>query len=408
MDPEIPDNIRIVHSRLNKDRLKKPFSFIIKHKFSLSSLIILIAIVWVALWYRSYFLSKIKPIAQDTSDIFYNATKSKVEPTITPSPTSNVLGTQSSSNSFDDSAPTPFPTFPPIPTLAPIDTSTYTTTSSTSNSSTNSNCSTGSGVANAWYSDVYPNPLITASNGSANLTVAIRDCTKNVASVNDQLTISLSSGDSNTQVNGNNLPYSINATNGQANFTVTSQVSGTVVLVVHDQTAGFDITNISNSNPSISFSGSGGTSGNSNCSTANGTPNSWYSDVYPPSSIQTGSSGTVNVNIRDCGQSDVSSDSLTISQTSNDSSLTVNGSSLPVTISVQNGTASFTVSSQNAGTDTLLIKDTTSNFTVTDAGNSNPTITFTGSSITPTPTPNVTPTPTPDDSDTITPVPTGS
>jgi hypothetical protein len=147
-------------------------------------------------------------------------------------------------------------------------------------------------------------------------------------------------------------------------------------------------------------------SGNSSCTTANGTPNSWYSDFYPASPISstTGSPVTINVHIRDCGQNDVSSDSLTISQTSSDSTLTINGSSAPVTIQVQNGQANFTVNSQNAGTDTLQIQDTTSNFPVTDIHNTQPlSITFSGSSTTPTPTSTATPTPTP--TATITPTP---
>ena len=419
---KVAEPVQVSYSRIKIESIKKIIPFLLKHITSAVSLISLIIIIAAAIWYRGYFLSKIKTAPKDISDVFYTAPTDKPNPTFAvPTPSNdNVLG--ASNNSVSDnstendtfSTPTPFPTFPPLPTftLAPAST---TTTSSTNNSG-NSNCNTGSGVANAWYSDVYPNPPISASNGSVNLTVTIRDCNRDTASVNDQLTISLSSGDSNTQVNGNSLPYSVNAQNGQAGFSVSSQVSGTVVLVVHDSTAGFDITDVNNHNPSISFSATS-SSGNSSCSTANGTPNSWYSDVYPPSSpVSTGVTTTFHVNIRDCGQNDVSSDNLTISQTSNDSSLTINGSSPPVNVQVQNGIATFTVSSQNAGTDALLVKDTTSGFTVTNTSNTNPSITFIGSSSdnsTPTPTSALsdtspTPSPTPTTSPSTTPIPTGS
>jgi hypothetical protein len=388
--------------RLNTRPVKIFFSFLFRHWLLTIGAVCLIMFLSGAVWFRNYLSSTIKPVIQSSTGIFYKASSNKTVPTIAVSPSveknSVPSETENTSDSIDYTSfntPTPFPTFPPIPTAIP-QTTTY--TSSSSNSSSNSNCSTGGGVANAWYSDVYPNPPITTSNGSIDLTVVIRDCNKNTASVNDQLTISLNSGDPNTQINGNSLPYSVNAQNGQASFTVSSQVSGTVVLVVHDQTAGFDITNVNNSNPSIAFSVSNG-SGNSHCTTASGVPNSWYSDVYPPGSVEAGQTATFRVNIRDCGQNDVSSDNLTISQTSSDASLTINGSTPPVNISVQNGVATFTVTSQNAGTDTLLVKDTTSGFTITDSSNSNPSITFTGSSMASTPTP----TPTPDDTDTPTP-----
>ena len=237
------------------------------------------------------------------------------------------------------------------------------------------------------------------------MTVTIRDCNSNTAPVNDSLSISLSSGDSNTQINGNNLPYSVTTQNGQASFTVTSQVSGTVVLVVQDTTSNFTVTNINNSNPSITFNG-GSTSGNAHCTTANGVPNFWYSEVSPnsPVTANTGQTVIFTVNIQDCGKNNVSSDNLTFSQTSNDTGLTINGSSAPVSVQAQNGVATFNVTTSNAGTDNFTIQDTTSNFTVTDGNNQNPSIVFSGSSSpTPTPTPTETPTDTPTPTPIITP-----
>ena len=127
-------------------------------------------------------------------------------------------------------------------------------TSGSSGSSGNPNCTTSAGAPNAWYSDVYPNPPITTNTGSVGLQVVIRDCFKNTATVDDALSISLSSGDSGTKVNGNSLPYTLSAQNGVANFTVSSQVNGTVTLVVTDTAGGFTITDPNNHNPSITFS----------------------------------------------------------------------------------------------------------------------------------------------------------
>lgn len=129
-------------------------------------------------------------------------------------------------------------------------------TSGSTGNTGNANCTTSAGAPNPWYSDVYPNPPITTTTGSVGLQVVIRDCFKNTTSVSDNLNISLSSGDSNTQINGNNLPYTVSAQNGVANFTVSSQVNGTVTLVVTDTTSGFTITDPNNHNPSITFSGS--------------------------------------------------------------------------------------------------------------------------------------------------------
>lgn len=135
----------------------------------------------------------------------------------------------------------------PIPTIA------YSESSYNHNSSGNSNCTTGSGVPNSWYSDVYPNPPITTNTGSVKLFVNIRDCNKNDAPVSDKLTITLVSGDPNTQINGNNPPYIITTQNGEASFEVSSQNSGTVTLVIQDITSSFSITDINNHNPSINF-----------------------------------------------------------------------------------------------------------------------------------------------------------
>jgi hypothetical protein len=242
--------------------------------------------------------------------------------------------------------------------------------------------------------------------------VYIRDCNQQTAPVSDDLKISLSSGDANTQINGNNLPATVTTQNGIASFSVSSQVTGTVTLVVRDTSSNFTVTNVNNNNPSIIFTnnGSSASSGNPNCTTAAGTPNFWYSDVSPasPISANTGSTVTLTVSIKDCGKNNVSSDNLTLTQTSSDSSVTVNGSSAPVSVQAQNGQATFSIVSQNAGTDTFTIQDTTSNFAVTDANNQSPRIVFSGSSTSATPTPVPTNTPSATDTPTTSPIPSAT
>ncbi len=418
--PKFPKFLRL--PRLNIKPVRKTMAFLIKHKISVTSLVFVIAFITVALWYRGYLISKMN-VAQDnaSSEGFYSAKFDSPFPSIaTPSPsdtpdTTSVLGTSTKNSASYYNVPltfpTPFPTFAPLPTIVPlpITTTTITNTSSNNNSSGNPNCTTGSGVPNSWYSDVYPNPPVTTNTGSVTLIVYIRDCNKNTAPVNDSLTITLSSSDSTAKINGSSSPVTIQAQNGLASFTVSSQNNITDTFTVQDTTSNFTITDINNHNPSVTFTNnsSGSSTGNPNCTTGSGTPNFWYSEVSPasPISANTGSTVTLTVNIKDCGKNNVSSDTLTFSQTSNDSSLTVNGSSASVSIQAQNGVATFTVSSTNAGTDTFTIQDTTSNFTVTDANNHSPSIVFSGSSstATPTPAPSATPTPSPTGSPTPSP-----
>jgi hypothetical protein len=379
--------------------------------------------ITLAMWYRGYLLSKMNAGANNngSDEIFYSTKSENPVPVITipvpsPSDNSNVLNTNNNSNSYSNTSfilPTPFPTFAPLPTIAPAPTVTTTNTSSTSNSSGNPNCTTGSGVPNAWYSDVYPNPPMTTSTDSITLIVYIRDCNKNTAPVNDNLTVTLTSNDSTAKINGSLSPATIQTQNGQASFSVSSQNTTTDTFTIQDTSNNFTVTDINNHNPSVTFTNtsSGNSSGNPNCTTANGVPNFWYSEVSPSSPVAaaTGSTVTFTVNIQDCGKNNVSSDNLTFSQTSNDSSLTVNGSAPPVSVQAQNGVATFNVTSQNAETDTFTIQDTTSNFTVTDANNRNPSVVFSGSSSTPTPTPTSNPaTPTPTPPSTLTPTPTNT
>ncbi len=410
--PKIP-NFKFPSFKL--EALWNVLGFIKRHKLIIISIILLVAFIWGSLVLRSYLLSKMKITSNSTNDNgdFYTSTQNNPIPTTElPSPTIVPNNSASSNNYYNFATPTPFPTFAPLPTLTPIPTlppiTTTTTTSSSSNSTGNSNCTTGSGTPNSWYSDVYPNPPITTGTGSITLLVYIRDCYQKNAPVSDNLTITLTSSDSTARINGQTSPVKIQTQNGYASFTVSSTQNITDTFTVHDDTSNFTVTDVTNHNPSVTFSGNG--SNNTNCTTASGTPNFWYSEVYPPSSttINTGSSANFTVTIRDCSKTAVSNDKLTITQTSSDSSFTINGSSSPVTIQASNGQASFSVSSSNAGTDTFTVHDDTSNFTVTTPSNNNPNITFTASSATPSPTPTSAPAATPTLTPTSSPTPTAS
>lgn len=247
---------------------------LIRHKFLLGGVafsVLLIVFMAVSI-YRGYFMISTNNTANAVLGTSTNSkmnkafAKSSPKPTsINPSPTdilspseSTVLGTYDTSTYVPPTVvpptavpPTPFPTFTPEPTSVPV---TVPATTTSSNSSGNSSCTTGSGVPNSWYSDVYPNPPITTSNGNITLIVDIRDCSiHNVSSVS-KLKVLLSSGDPNTQVNGQSLPVTVSTQNGQASFSVSSQIAGTVVLTVQDTTDSFTVTNIDNNNPSIVFS----------------------------------------------------------------------------------------------------------------------------------------------------------
>jgi len=152
----------------------------------------------------------------------------------------------------------------------------------TNNTSGNPNCTTNAGIPNSWYSDLYPNNPINTSSGSVELSVVLRDCNKATAQVSDTIRISLLSGDTSTKINGNTLPYQLNASNGEAKFTVSSAASGTVTLKVEDTTKSFTVTNTSNANPSISFTGASANPTPAPTAQATGTPTSSPTSTAPP------------------------------------------------------------------------------------------------------------------------------
>jgi hypothetical protein len=263
--------------QLKLESIKRIISIIYGNKFLLISSISVIAVfaLIVTTIYRAYILYYERPVQKETKHLALNFT-----PSVAPSPTlespspsidpssadTSVLGTSSDSNSnvagysgtLD--TPTPYPT--PLTTSIPDSTITITdsTTSDTSSVSNNTNsdpnCNSASGVANSWYSDIYPASPASTITGSVTLSVTLRDCNKNTASVSDKLSISLSSGDSNAQINGNNLPYSITTQNGTASFNLSSQIAGTVTLAIQDISGNFSITDPNNKPESVIFTSS--------------------------------------------------------------------------------------------------------------------------------------------------------
>jgi len=252
------------------DQIKQIPTFLFRHKFIAGGAIFSVAlIIFIAgAIYRGYFMISATTDRSNSSSgtkisKTNNSIASSAKPTlVSPSPSDNpspsqstVLGASdgSSSDTSDDTNSVPSVAVSPIPTDIPEPTA---TPASTSSSSGNSNCTTVAGVPNSWYSDFYPVSPISTSNGSVTLTVNIRDCNINNVSSSSILKISLSSGDPNTQINGQSLPVSITTQNGQASFTVSSQVNGTVGLTIQDTTDSFSVTDTNNSNPNINFNGS--------------------------------------------------------------------------------------------------------------------------------------------------------
>lgn len=397
-------------------------SLVVNHK-KLIIMTIVITVVGIqfgraAMALRSRLLAQLTAPKQSQSGKIYYATGSAHAESSLPIPThdtSDVLGSssdpipQTNDTDYIATIPTlipmptdyPAPTLMPIPTFAPIPTSTPPL-----------NCA---GTANVDKSQVYVSSNSVQVGSTSTITVELRDCNNNLAS-NDSLRISLQNSDATAKVNGQSPSVTIQAQNGKATFTVASQTAGTDTFLITDTNQNFPVTMPGYRNPSVTFTNN--TSGNSNCTTPGGTPNTWYSDVYPnpPVSTTTGSQ-EMQVVIRDCNKNEVSNDTVKITITGGDTNAKINGSSSPYSFSVQNGKGNFTVTSQVAGTVTLSVQDTTNSFTITDTNNHNPSISFSfpaSSTPTPTagptnsPTPTSGPTPAATDTPGITPTPTSA
>lgn len=325
-----------------------------------------------------------------------------------------VLGvsTDTTSGSSTDISNNAVPTTPPLPDPTPIPSYSPIPTSTVSYSTSSSPSSSCSGTPNADNSQVYINSgsgFVTISAGSsATIVVDLQDCGNNKVS-GDHLTITLTSGDSATTINGNSIGsgFKAQAQNGVYTFQVSSPNATTAVFAVQDTDHNFAVTMPGYKNPQVSFtSGSstsstgGSTSSNPNCTTGSGVPNFWYSIFTPSSTISTSTSTTITVTIKDCAKNTVGSDAIAISMNSGDSGVQIS----PASFTTSSGTAAFTVSSQVATTATFTIKDVTNKFNVTDAYNQQLKITFTGNGSSASPTPSSTASPT----SSPTPTPTAS
>lgn len=393
----------------------KIISFIINHKILILVSVISISLVVFGVWamkVRGNLLASMKSAQKDSSNGVYYS--------VTPAPNSNFNNLPSFDNSVlgasDEASPKAvgndtfsIPISYPIITQIPLPTAIPEQFTAVTNTSTPS-CAGTPTVDN---SQVYVSPSTTQVNNTSTISVELSDCNNTIAPVSDSLTITLVSGDAGTKINGASAPVTLATQNGKVSFSATSYNATTATFLITDTTRSFSVTTPGYHNPSITFTNN--SSGNANCTTAAGVPNSWFSDVYPVSdptiTAVVGSTVTFTVEIRDCFKSETSiTDTLSISLSSGDPSTKVNGNNFPFSIATQNGHASFTITSSNAGNNTFIVQDTTSSFTVTDTNNHNPSAIFNGSStVTPTdvPTsaPTDTPAPTPTDTPTLTPTP---
>ncbi len=138
-------------------------------------------------------------------------------------------------------APTPFPTFAPLPTSAPVVVTTPPL-----------NCA---GTAKEYNSQVYVSAKSVAVGATSTITIELRDC-KNTLASNDSLRVTLQSGDASTKLNGQSAPITLQAQNGKASFTVTSQVASANTFLITDTNQGFPVTMPGYHNPTVTFTSS--------------------------------------------------------------------------------------------------------------------------------------------------------
>ncbi len=369
-----------------------------------------------ALKMRSDIVSKIK-MAQTNisgstiSDNFPSVSSDSAvlnpSPLDSPSPSDNsVLGVSTDSTSSYSvgggnitSVPTPLPSFipSPLPSYAPQSAPTTAT-----NTSSPPSCS---GTPNADNSQVYVTPSSTAVNNAVNIRVELRDCNNTLVS-NDNLTMSLISGDSSTTINGSSAGFSYNAQaqNGLYSFAVNSQKPGTNTFKIQDKDHNFEVTIPGYHPPAVTFTITG--SGNSSC-TADGDAE-WSNAYFPSNAVNVGSNVTITIDLRDCNkQATLQSDTITITPNSVDSTFQFVGYGSGA-FSLPQGQSSFQVTSQNPGLKTFTIRDTTNRFDVTGPHYSSPSVTFSGSSTPPSPSPSASDTPTPTPSSSPSPSPSVS
>lgn len=272
----------------------KAISLLINHKFLIIFLTSFLIVGGVVIWTRSYLISKIKIAQSDTSGTSLpsyslvpdspDISSNNPSPTDTPSPADNgVLGI--SADSLSTPTPFPDPTYTPIPKPSPTPivvvtpSPTTSVTSLASSGSPHSCANTGEspGIPTFWYSET--SSLQTVSD-TATININLYDCNNSITSVSDTLTITQSSGPGTT-VNSSSLPITIKTTNGQASFTVSSQIAGTAVYIVTDTTRSFAVTDPNNNPPRVTFTISAPTS------TPTPTPTSTLTPTPTPSPSDT-------------------------------------------------------------------------------------------------------------------------
>ncbi|MCL5784340.1 MAG: hypothetical protein M1142_03230 [Patescibacteria group bacterium] len=363
---------------------------------------------------RNYLISNIKISQSNSSDTFFpnyspppnisDTASDSAFPTNAPSPVDHsVLGiftnpTSSNDIGSTDELPTPTTIAPsptPTPTPAPITETTTTTT----NTSPSSSCT---GTPNADNSQVYINPSSSAVNTVVNVVVELRDCNNNDVS-SDNLTMSLVSGDSSTTINNSSVssPYQAQAQNGRYTFIVNSQKPGANTFNIQDTSRNFPVTMPGYHTPTVTFTSTD--SVNSSC-TADGDAE-WSNAYFPSGPVNVGSNATITIDLRDChNQTTLGSDTLTVTPNSVDPTFQFVGYGNGA-FTLPQGQTSFQVTSQNAGSNTFTIKDTTNGFNVTGPHYSSPSVTFASSPLSPSPTPSATPTPSSSPAQTPTPTP---
>ncbi len=134
--------------------------------------------------------------------------------------------------------PTPFPTFAPLPTSAPVVVTTQPL-----------NCA---GTANEDKSQVYVSAKSVAVGATSTISIELRDCNNALAS-NDSLRVAIQSGDAATKLNGQSAPITLQAQNGKASFTVTSQVAGSNTFLITNTNQNFPVTMPGYHNPIVTF-----------------------------------------------------------------------------------------------------------------------------------------------------------
>lgn len=405
--------------RIHQGNLGKFKTFLVSHKALILCVVSTLITLTGGILFRTHLASIPSKISSGFSingykplPDFPSASLSAL-PVEEPSPSDSAVLGESTINSVPNISYTPLPSYSPLPNPTPIpDLSTNTTSSTTSNSNSSSgnpNCTSSSGTPNSWYSDVYFGSSLSGSgSGSANVgssatfSIAIRDCFKSLVS-SDQ--ISISSSNPNVQIS----PVSIQVSNGQASFTVTSQTSTTAVLKVHDNNNGFDITDSNNNSPSVIFGNSG--TGGSSCA---GIATEANSEVYThPSSLTVGSTSQIEVDLLDCNNNLISSpDTVDIKLLGGDSGVQVDGQSLSPSISksASGGKVFFSVTANVAVQYTFSITDTSKNprLNITGPNYSTPSVTFIANNSSPTSTPTVSPTSSPTVSPSVSPSPAAS